>query len=695
MAGVRAWPEAPIFSLELRATERLPYSCGMPSIQTTMRFNQRFLDRHAGSIITDPVTALVELVANAWDASASKVKIKWPDQPSKRFSIEDDGTGMTKQDFEDCWSEIDYDRVSTKGRFVPQPESSSSTKLRQVYGQNGRGRHAAFHFGPSGYIVRTWRDGHENSFRVERDPLNILRYTHLGTKRRQGHGTEIHAVEYVPVRLSPQSARTVIGTRFLADPDFKVSIDGDVVDFEDIPTDKCDSEEFSLACGGEPIKIFVIDCGDPDRTTKQKGLAWRVNGRLVGDCNWEGPDGHKLLDGRSTYAKRYSVIILADVLHPCVRPDWSDFDRSSAFWKEHQQRLHDSIGAVLDRLIAARRSERGRRIRAQLNRQSQRMKPLSRERWSKFIDEVIAKCPSLGEKELIQLASILAELEISDSQYDLLGKVALMDSLSLDQLNEILREWRVGNMKIVLDRIHERLSLIYQLKQKIHLKTTHEVQELQPLIERSLWMFGPEFESIEYTANQGMTKVIRMVMAARGQSVDVPEGSTNRPDFVILPDSTVGFYGCPGAGPEGELVEAQRLVIVELKRPGIPIGKPQKDQAELYARELRTKGCLQHTRWIDAFVLGEDLDQEYTDISDHHLAHTRLRIKPMRYDTLIEGAERRMLNLYKMLDKTHFTTSQIHDFIGDTDDSPLLRYAGIGGINYPDEMAVAEDSERP
>ena len=38
-------------------------------------FDDRFLDRYAGPIISDPAVAIVELVANAWDAYATCVDI--------------------------------------------------------------------------------------------------------------------------------------------------------------------------------------------------------------------------------------------------------------------------------------------------------------------------------------------------------------------------------------------------------------------------------------------------------------------------------------------------------------------------------------------------------------------------------------------------------------------------------------------
>jgi hypothetical protein len=51
-------------------------------------FDDRFLDKYAGPIISDPAVAIVELVANAWDAYATQVDIVWPKRSKKvPFSI--------------------------------------------------------------------------------------------------------------------------------------------------------------------------------------------------------------------------------------------------------------------------------------------------------------------------------------------------------------------------------------------------------------------------------------------------------------------------------------------------------------------------------------------------------------------------------------------------------------------------------
>jgi len=65
--------------------------------QKTLLYDERFLESYAGAIITDPATAIVELVANSWDAYATEVNVTWPNtQLEQQFKITDNGHGMTR-----------------------------------------------------------------------------------------------------------------------------------------------------------------------------------------------------------------------------------------------------------------------------------------------------------------------------------------------------------------------------------------------------------------------------------------------------------------------------------------------------------------------------------------------------------------------------------------------------------------------
>jgi hypothetical protein len=131
----------------------------------------------------------------------------------------------------------------------------------------------------------------------------------------------------------------------------------------------------------------------------------------------------------------------------------------------------------------------------------------------------------------------------------------------------------------------------------------------------------------------------------------------------VLADSSVSIYGRPGFDSTGHRVETERVVIVELKRPGIPIGRAQRDQVEEYAVELNEKGCLQGVKFVDAFVLGESLDPNYGDETSRPVGKATMTISPMRYDRLVERAETRMLDLYRKVRNAPFLRPEdVEDF---------------------------------
>jgi hypothetical protein len=183
-----------------------------------------------------------------------------------------------------------------------------------------------------------------------------------------------------------------------------------------------------------------------------------------------------------------------------------------------------------------------------------------------------------------------------------------------------------------------------QLKIKVLSKDTDEVQELQPLFKKGLWIFGPEYETIEYTSNQGMTSVIQNLYGG------IEKGSRKRPDFAILSDSTVGLYSYPKYDDEGGEIGVDRLTIVELKKPGVPLSSEQKSQAWGYVKELTKKGYVTPENKITCFVLGSEIDP--LEAQETHQGGTK--IIPLLYDTVVKRANSRLLNLYDKVKNSPF-----------------------------------------
>lgn len=191
--------------------------------------------------------------------------------------------------------------------------------------------------------------------------------------------------------------------------------------------------------------------------------------------------------------------------------------------------------------------------------------------------------------------------------------------------------------------------------------------DLQPLFERSLWVFGPEFESLEFTSNRGMTTVIQQLFGSATM------GSRQRPDFAMLPDGSVGLYSRDAHDLGHDVEGVARLVIAEIKKPGITIGTDQKSQAWRYVSELIERGLVSDITTTTCYVLGSRI---HTAERGHRTEWDgRVTIIPMTYDTFLRRAEKRMLGLQERLK-----------------DAPFLKERGLDGETFVEPQKPKTDS---
>lgn len=615
-------------------------------------FDSRFLDRYAGPIIADTGVAIVELVANAWDAFATRVEITWPSRTNgEMFSIRDNGKGMTAEQFQQRWGTLDYDKLGVEGSKSAPPPDLKDFAPRDPYGRNGRGRHAAFRFSDP-YIVSTWRDGTENAYEVRRGTTQPFELESIAPQQGKPspHGTEIRATSVSNVAMSAETAREVIGTRFLADPNFEVFVDGTRVTFDDIPRHSLDRIKVEIP-GYGTAEIVVIDSLKSDKTTKQHGIAWRVKSRLVGSPGWIGFDHERILDGRTSEAKRFLFIVFADFLEGVVKPDWTGFDTDSSAWKDTRSRIHDAIKASLSEFTADKRREAKATVKETHLKSVSKLPPAGRERWNQFVDQVVDACPSITVDQVGQVAGILATLEASTSKYGLISKLHDFDPDDFDALDSILKDWTIRLAKDALDEIQSRLKLIEELDVKLRDPNMSEVGDLQPLIDKSLWVFGAEYESIEFTSNKGMTEVVRKFFGATGPV------SRLRPDYVIVPDGSVGLYSRDSYDRSGEVTGADRVVIAEIKKVGVCIGSDQTTQAWNYVKTLKTGGHISDATSVTCFVLGSVIEAGESEPT----TRGNVDIVPMTYNVFIRRAQARMLGLRAKLADAPFLQEYVEE----------------------------------
>lgn len=190
-------------------------------------FEEDYVLRSLGRIGYDPDIALTELVANTWDAGAAKVDVIIPAETGGLLSVEDDGHGMTEDQFRKRWMTLGYNRQKIQGDNVQFPASRADW-VRKAFGRNGIGRHGLLCFSDH-YTVETWTNGVLSTFVIgtRSQPSPFYIHSHE-TGTRLGHGTRL-LVEVERHRPDPDRIRTVLSGRFLHDPQFTVSVNGQSV----------------------------------------------------------------------------------------------------------------------------------------------------------------------------------------------------------------------------------------------------------------------------------------------------------------------------------------------------------------------------------------------------------------------------------------------------------------------------------
>ena len=392
-----------------------------------------------------------------------------------------------------------------------------------------------------------------------------------------------------------------------------------------------------MSCTEENIiKVSLIDTNKIDSSTKQRGVAWWVKGRLVGGINWSFLKNFDEFDQRKSAAKKMNLIIEADCLHSLnlVLDDWSGFDLQNSLWLEFEDTMIPFIKDLMQEPIVRAQREKANKVLVAVRTNTDKLSRLSKEKVTNFVDDTVSLCPTLSEKDLYNLTNILINLEKSSNKYNLIQKLANISLDELDKLNSILEDWGVSMAKIILDEIEGRLKTIAEFESRINILGIKEVQELQTLFNNGLWMFGANFEAIDFSSNKGMSSVFRNLFGIK------QKGTLNRPDFVILPEA----YTRPKFDDENyEEIGVDHVVIVDLKTTGLMLGSDEKDQIWKYVKELESKGAISKTTKVHGFILGEKI--ESGENSPRKEWNDNVVITPILYTTLLSRAKNRMLKL--------------------------------------------------
>ena len=612
---------------------------------SSVQFEEDYIFRNYRSITHTPDIALTEFVANAWDAGAYHVDITIPseDDAEKILIIEDDGVGMTDEQFDQRWLTLNYDRQKKQSNMVEFPKDVEGYK-RFAYGHNGVGRHGMFCFNPH-YKIETWCEGICNSYDIAissgEQPFKVTQHSSC---QKDGHGTRLS------VRVTqhlPDSTKmiNIISARYLYDPKFQVTINGTVVRLEDYSNVQ---EVREAVINNIKLKITVIDTTKASRNTQQNGIAFWVCGRLVGRPAWS-INNEQFLDGRCRAAKRYTIIVQTDDLLDEVLPDWTGFHNSEQmkyFLKGFRPQVNDIVNGIMKEQI----DDVQQAVIEETRERLETLTPYEQRGVSTFIENVTQATPMINSDFLTTAVESVVTMMKSESGVKLLEQLSMLSDDDMNKLSELLESWSINDILTVMNEIDHRLTVIEAISRTCNDKSTNELHTLHPLILSARWIFGAEFESPLFTSNKTLNTVIENLFANRGYDVNKITDTRKRPDIVMLDDEVFNAVCTERIDLDagGEIVKPDQILIVELKRGGFKIGYNEVNQALNYMRQIKKSGMLHKTATIHAFVVGAFID----DI-DTHTSNESGVLDVLTYSQLVDTARAKLFRLKDKL-KDHY-----------------------------------------
>jgi hypothetical protein len=470
-------------------------------------FEEDYLVRTLGSLVTQPEIALTELVANAWDAGATQVDIFIPDEKGQKLTIEDNGSGLSKEEFHNRWMKLSYNRLKHQGKMVEFPKGVDLK--RYAYGRNGVGRHGLLCFNDE-YQVITNKKGTESTFtlttRSEKQPFIIKSETF---KKSTKTGTRL---EVVVNKNLPNSSviLEVISARFLHDPKFILSINKKTIQLEE---HKGLIESTPIEIGDVKLQVNLIDSKKSRKSTLYQGIAIWQGGRLVGEPSWI-LGNIMVLDGRSKEAKRYSVVVESTDLADYIREDWTGFKKDVRLDNIYEA-INKEVQGMFSKIAKDNIEETTQQIRTQYKKQYNDLSPLAKYEFNEAIQHISISNPTAKEESIALAVETILNLEKTRSGNELLIKLSSMSSEDIEGLNKLLENWSIKDALTVLDEIDKRISVIEAIRKLANDSTVDELHVLHPLVASARWIFGPEYDSPEYSSNSQLQTTVEKVFGKK------------------------------------------------------------------------------------------------------------------------------------------------------------------------------------
>ena len=567
--------------------------------------------KHLGSQMYSTLPPVIgELVANGWDANATKVEITIPEKPIDERSeiiISDDGIGMSDEDVRNKYLIVGRDR-----REKEQSDLTPSPQNRKIMGRKGIGKFSAFGIAKE-IDIESVKDSEGSHFRMNYDELlekadeRTIEFPPLPPTGTVSKGTKIilrHITKFKSRRISIKRIRRGLARRFSvigAQQGFKVVINGEPI----TPEDRDLKSLLDKDMDGKPY------LWEYDDVEIQPQTGWTVSG-WIGALNRTTPDIDGIDRGivlmargklvqepyvfEAVVGQQFALSYLIGELHVEFVDEGEDTigtTRNSLVWDTEPNTALKEWGQKEVKKIARKWAKKRRDDNEQQLEENalyvkfrEQAEETGNNRALKLADrlvrQVIDKNPTADVEEIEPVIQTSLDFLEFDAFWEIAEDLTETEFEDTEKLLNLFREWEIVEAKEMARVTQGRITTIEKL-QKLIEDNALEVPTLHNFLKEFPWVIDPRWSLVD-----DEVRYSDLLRDRFPEDDDVPE-SDRRIDFLCVREGT-------------------NLVVVEIKRPSSKASLKDLDQIEDYVSFMRD-----HIRQTS------DPENKYTEVTGYLL----------------------------------------------------------------------------
>ena len=601
-----------------------------------------------------------ELVANGWDANATKVEIEIPEKPIDEHSeiiISDDGIGMSDEDMRNKYLIVGRDR-----RENEQSDLTPPPRNRKVMGRKGIGKFSAFGIAKE-IDIESVKSGEGSHFRMNYDELlekadeRTIEFPPLPPTRTVPKGTKIilrHITKFKSRRISIQRIRRGLARRFSvigAQQGFEVVINGTPIS----PEDRDLKSLLDKDMDGKPY------LWEYDDVEIQPQTGWTVSG-WIGALNRTTPDIDGIDRGivlmargklvqepyvfEAVVGQQFALSYLIGELHVEFVDEGEDTigtTRNSLVWDTEPNTALKEWGQKEVKKIAREWAKKRRDDNEQQLEENalyvkfrEQAEETGNNRALKLADrlvrQVIDKNPTADVEEIEPVIRTSLDFLEFDAFWEIAEDLTETEFEDTEKLLNLFREWEIVEAKEMARVTQGRITTIEKL-QKLIEDNALEVPTLHNFLKEFPWVIDPRWSLVddEVTYSQ-------LLRDKFPEDSDAPE-SDRRIDFLCVR-------------------EGANLVVVEIKRPQSNASVKELNQIEEYVIFMRayinrtTDSDYQYETVTGYLLCGDLVNTDRARGKKDILANSQIYVR--RYTDLLDMVKRahdEFLERYNQLQK--------------------------------------------